>query len=436
MNAIALVLFVLITTSGTSVAQTGKDTIQWLTESSYDLQTTNPYSKITDIPFYTILENVEMVLVGEATHGTKEFAEIKHRLFRHLVENLGFRYFFVEADFAAGLLVDQYICGKGGDAVDVLKGLRFFHIVNEEGLELIKWMKSHNETKSPNEKIRFFGIDCQTSENAFTQLKGYFHRVDSAFSKVINGIRLENHRPTGRLGVLDRKYPVLTLSQDTILILKDRLLANKAIYLKASSEMEYKIAQRLLEVLLQSSEIIEGNYNYHKREESMAANIVWALDEIDPQREKAFLWAHNHHVMYGEITEAKTGKSLGTLGNLLRDMLDRKVYSIGIEFNQGSFVASEIQRDTIVKRVWTVSKAPRNTFPYLLSRTCREVLFMDFHSFQNEELVMWLRRDPVKGHNITAVYYPAYRFRPYFWLQKFDGLIFINKTHEITLDFH
>lgn len=110
MKIIVFVFIALATTTAT-LAQSDADTVRWLTQSSFDLQTTDPESEIEGIPFEEIFADVDMVLVGEATHGTKEFAEIKHRLFRYLAENLGFRYFFVEADFAAGLAVDRYICG-------------------------------------------------------------------------------------------------------------------------------------------------------------------------------------------------------------------------------------------------------------------------------------------------------------------------------------
>ena len=253
--------------TSTGLAQQQMDTIEWLTESSFDLQTTNPDLKITGVPFERILKNIELVLVGEATHGTKEFAEIKHRLFRYLVEELGFRYFFIEADFAAGLTVDQYICGEGGDPVEVLKGLRFFHIVNKEGLALIKWMKVYNQTKIPANKIRFFGIDCQSSEGAFTRLTRYFQRVDSVSYKQMYEIKLKNRRSPGRARWMDRRYDLLTLSVDTISILKNKLIDNEAVYKNASSDMEYKIALRLTEALVQSSQIFEGNYDYKIRED-------------------------------------------------------------------------------------------------------------------------------------------------------------------------
>ena len=435
MKIIAFLLFAAITTSKASLAQAVNDTVQWLTEASLDLRTTNPDLKIQETLFKEILRDVKMVLAGEATHGTKEFAEIKHRLFRHLVEELDFRYFLIEADFAAGLSVDQYICGDGGNPVEVLKGLRYFHIANKEGLALITWMKSYNETQSADDKIRFFGIDCQASEKAFTELKDYFLAVDPAFYRETKGITLKNHKPGGGMGVLDRKYPVLTLSADTIQIFKARLTANKARYIEASSETQYKIALRLAEVLSQSFEISTGDDGYRKREESMAANVDWILDEIAPVNEKAFLWAHNLHVIYSEVTDRRTDASFGTLGSIIRKEINGKVYSIGLDFNRGSFIANEVKYDTIIKKVWTLDDVPANEFPNLLSKTGMNVLFMDFNSIQNKNLGSWLNGNALKGHGIGGVYYPTYRLRRYIWPENFDGLIFINETHEITLDF-
>ena len=88
MKIIAFLLFAASTTSKASLGQAVNDTVQWLTEASLDLGTTNPDLKIQETLFKEILGDVKMVFAGDATHGTKEFAEIKHRLFRHLVENL------------------------------------------------------------------------------------------------------------------------------------------------------------------------------------------------------------------------------------------------------------------------------------------------------------------------------------------------------------
>ena len=129
----------------------------------------------------------------------------------------------------------------------------------------------------------------------------------------------------------------------------------------------------------------------------MAANVDWVLNEIETQPAKAFVWAHNAHVMYGDITE-RSGKLVGrSLGKHIRNNLNGKVYSIGLHFNKGSFIANEIKRDTIVKRVWKVDEVPGNRFLYLLSRTNMEALFMDFYCFQNKNVVSLISDNRIKG---------------------------------------
>jgi erythromycin esterase len=432
MKPIAILLLVGVSTTGICVGQVRMDTVQWLTESSFDLQTSNPDAKIEGVPFEKIFADVKMVMVGEATHGTKEFAEMKDRLFRYLVENMGFRYFFVEADFTAGLAVDRYICGEGGDPVDVLKGLRFYHIVNKEGLALITWMKSFNETKGAGDKIRFFGMDCTISADALAELKDYFRRVDTEFYDVVKAMNVRNHRPD-----LPKLYRMESLSRDTIQLFQARLATYKTRYVDASSEMDYKIAVRFGEALSQSFEISQAEATYAKREEFMAANVEWVLNEIEPGPKKAFLWAHNDHVMYGNIMEG-SGKLVGSsLGTHIKNSLDGKVYSVGQYFNYGSFVANEIKKDSTIKRVWHVDENPDNRFLYLMSRTNMDALFMDFHSIHNTKLVSWLRDNRVSGYDVGGAYYPtnpSYNSSAYPLLKCFDGLIFVNCTHGITLE--
>ena len=47
--------------------------------------------------------------------------------------------------------------------------------------------------------------------------------------------------------------------------------------------------------------------------------------------------------MYGEVTNRESGASFGTLGSLISKNLNSKVYAIGLDFNRGSFVASEVK---------------------------------------------------------------------------------------------
>jgi erythromycin esterase len=47
--------------------------------------------------------------LNEATHGTREFFQFKHRLVRFLVKELGSRPFGIEANFSETLPLDTYV---------------------------------------------------------------------------------------------------------------------------------------------------------------------------------------------------------------------------------------------------------------------------------------------------------------------------------------
>src|SRR5262249_31303376 len=57
------------------------------------------------------LQDARIVAMGEATHGTREFQQFKVRMFRFLVERLGFTVFGIEADWPEALSVNEYVLG-------------------------------------------------------------------------------------------------------------------------------------------------------------------------------------------------------------------------------------------------------------------------------------------------------------------------------------
>ena len=60
-----------------------------LKEMVYPLTTTKAGNGFEDLqPLKEILKDVNILGMGEATHGTKEFFEMKHRMFEFLVEEM------------------------------------------------------------------------------------------------------------------------------------------------------------------------------------------------------------------------------------------------------------------------------------------------------------------------------------------------------------
>ncbi len=101
-----------------------------------------------------------IVGLGEATHGTAEFFELKHRLFRYLVEVHGHRALAYEYSFAGSLAIDRFVTTGEGD-IDVLLAKSSWIQANEEVRRLLMWIREHNRTLPADKHVHFIGIDSQ-----------------------------------------------------------------------------------------------------------------------------------------------------------------------------------------------------------------------------------------------------------------------------------
>lgn len=110
----------------------------------------------------------QIVGLGEATHGTREHFQMKHRLVEYLVQEHGFSIFAIEASTPEAHRLDAYVMGGDGDARELIAGMYFWTWDTEEVLALVEWMRAHNE--SHENKIHFTGFDMQTPDVAAEQV--------------------------------------------------------------------------------------------------------------------------------------------------------------------------------------------------------------------------------------------------------------------------
>jgi len=89
-------------------------------------------------PIKMFVRGRRIVAMGEATHGTREFSQLKHRLFEWLVVEMGFTALAIEANFPECMLLDRFVTTGEGDPLDGITGMRFWPWNTEEVLELIR----------------------------------------------------------------------------------------------------------------------------------------------------------------------------------------------------------------------------------------------------------------------------------------------------------
>ena len=75
-----------------------------------------------------ISDNVNVVAIGEAAHGCKDFQELKLSVLKKMVKDYDFRAFALEADHGECATINRYIQGGDGDIESIVKDILISYI--------------------------------------------------------------------------------------------------------------------------------------------------------------------------------------------------------------------------------------------------------------------------------------------------------------------
>jgi erythromycin esterase len=310
-----------ITANSTSSA-TGQNIsadVLWLKANTIPFETAEPNGSFEDLmPLKKMISNARIVALGEATHGTHEFFQMKYRMLEFLVEEMGFNTFAMEREWPVANLINDYIHTGKGDPAELLKGQGGLWDAQEE-LDIIQWMRTYNENPTNPRKISFNGFDMQYDQMAKDNVAQYMQKVDPQAAQQIAG---------------DYScYPGAGLAcQKKLQAVYDWLDQHQAGYTAKSSTGEFSLALRSAREVIQSQDYSSNNNNGLIRDRYMAENVTWILNQAGPDA-KVVLWAHNAHVgMSGEEFPR-------TMGDYLRKQYGNQMVVFGFSFYQGSFNA-------------------------------------------------------------------------------------------------
>src|SRR5262245_54702744 len=117
---------------------------QWLYGNADRLRTLDPADDgLSDLePLRDIVGDARVVSIGESTHRVHEFYQLRHRMIRFLVRELGFTAHVMESGFPEGFAVDNFVVNEVGDLDSLLyKGLTYHMGKCEEMREQLLWMR-------------------------------------------------------------------------------------------------------------------------------------------------------------------------------------------------------------------------------------------------------------------------------------------------------
>lgn len=121
-----------------------------------------------------IPDSATTVLLGECTHGTEEFYQLRAEISKYLIQTRGFNLVLCESDWTFMWHVNQYIHRKKSNMFP--DSIRFpdWMWKNRPFYELIEWMRKRASSDGPY----VFGMDCYCKEEAKTEALAFFDVYD------------------------------------------------------------------------------------------------------------------------------------------------------------------------------------------------------------------------------------------------------------------
>lgn len=265
----------------------------------------------------SIPEQTKIVALGEATHGNKEFQQLKLDIFKIMVEDYGVRAFSLEGGYGGCEAVNRYIHGGDGTVKDAVSAIGFAIYQTEEMENLISWMREYNKSAAQGNDIRFYGFDMQRREY------NYQYLLEAVKNAGMDAEELEKIWNQDKLEYTDG----YTAEQ------REKIIEDVKREFEEKDTLQNASAVHLADVLLQNMELGKyidnaGEINIH-RDKMMAENIMWILKQEEARGNgRIFISGHNGHVKKSGNYDANNK----VMGNLLADEIGNEYFVIGTDF--------------------------------------------------------------------------------------------------------
>lgn len=384
----------------TSFSQTRAE-LAWLKQNSAELKSGEGYNFA---PLKKAIGNRRIVALGESTHGSGTYYQLKSELVKYLHRQMGFEVLAMESG-----LGDTYLAYAN---VDTLSGkqLRNFSVFGnfraKEATGLFDYIKEQHPTQSP---LNYVGYDTQASSDfLFNQLK-----------KILAGYNKElSDSLSTRMFSYQRAYGFAS-SQDSVNFCKHRDIfvetSNTARrYLEEHKDAimaKHQINNTAFKVMVRSLAMFAASYNlsysetwkgYALRDSLMAENLKWLLTEVYAGK-KVIIWAHNGHVEKGEMENGY----MKAMGHFLKEQHADNYYSIGL------FAYSGVAYQFWTNKTIPIDKPDSTFIEQRLIATGKHTPFLDVSHTRKTAGNSWIFKS-VHGYELenggVVNFIPAKRF--------------------------
>ncbi len=382
-----------------------------------------------------------LVLMGEASHGTREYYAWRDTISRRLIAEQGYNFIAVEGDWASLYELNRYVKdmpGAAGSAREVLKGLGRWPLWmwgNEEVVALAEWLRTYNDRLPDGEKVGFYGKDVYDEWNSLDQVLAFLAEHDEELYDRVKNL-YDCLKPYGRdswqyardvaRGAADCVLP-LEAVVDLIRDEADRfrhLYASDYFYLKQNA-----LVVKHAEKFYRKSVTRQDASSWNSRVNYMNLTVNRLLEFYGPDA-KGIVWAHNTHIGDARFTEMSQRRQ-ENIGQLARvEHGPENVFLIGFATYEGTVKAGAAWGERMERM--QVPAARPNSIEALFRQTNLESFFLLFDDTDrtHEEFM------EVRGNRaIGVVYNPRHDQHQYVATivpLRYDAVLFFKETEALT----
>ena len=300
--------------------------------------------------------DAQVVLLGEATHGTHEFYRERAFITRRLIAEKGFSAVAVEADWPDAYRINRFVRGVSADedAVQALGDFGRFPTWmwrNADVLDFVGWLRTHNDRLPVEKRAGFYGLDLYSLRSSMEAVLGYLDKVDPDAARRARrrygcfdqfGEEMQEYGYAANLGL----HPSCEREVLTQLLELHRQRAEYASRDGRVAADEYFFAEQNARLVKNAEEYYRTMFrgradSWNLRDRHMVDTLTELMRYLDRVRSgvRIVVWAHNSHLGDARATEMSERGELN-VGQLVREHYGARAVLVGFTTHTGTVTAA------------------------------------------------------------------------------------------------
>lgn len=380
------------------------------------------------------VKDKKVVMLGESSHGTKEFYEWRAAISKELILNHGFNFIAVEGDWPPCQEVSKFIQNK--TQLDAEKTLAYFSRwptwmwANREVQTLIEWLQENSSKLK--KAVGFHGLDVYSLYESMDKVIEELDSIDRSLALAASSYYscFDSYRHDEKAYARSLMRLPEGCKKQVLKVLNDSL--------------NYKLSnpdnEDIFDVV-QNAKIVCNAENYYRamvlgeedswnvRDHHMMDTLTMLMDHYGPDA-KGIVWEHNTHIGDYRATDMMRNGQVNIGGLAREEFGNENVALVGFTTYKGTVIASSAWDGAI--KIMPVPEAKEGSVESEMHKASADIGYPDYYVLLNNVAPDSPLAEPRGQRAIGVVYHPPSEHRgnyvPTILSKRYDVMVFIDQT--------